>query len=164
MAPSSDSQDVMASQYSNCFIDQCDECIWDHDERPIAELESTEYFLTKTDRCLPPSSQPILDDKPETAKNRTTADTDANEPQQKDYPRIEELSDSSYVEKQSDEKFIDKNARLMSNGYPSSHQAQPRPLALTKKIITYDKVYKAARNPQAKYKHCECPSWIVPLP
>lgn len=164
VAPSGDSQDVMAGQCSNCFIDQCDKCIWDHDERPFAELGSAEYFLTKANRCLPPSSQPILDEKPEAARDKTTAGTDESEPQQGDYPRMEELSDSSYVEGQSDEEFIDEDAGLMSNEYPSSHQAQSRPLALTSKIITYDEVYEAARDPQADYKHCECPAWIVPLP
>lgn len=157
VAPSGPSQAAMVGQCANCFIDKCDRCIWDDGQRPASERGSAKRSLTTANGCLP-LPQPIRDDKPDVAGVGITADASTSEPQQGDWPGLDELSDSSYVEEQSDGESIAEDGGPMSNGYPSSHQAQPRPPALTRKTIAYDEVYKAAKNPQARYKHCTYPA------
>lgn len=131
--------------------------------RPASERGSAEPSLTTANACLP-LPQPIRDNKPDVAGVGVTADASTSEPQQGNCPGLDELSDSSYVEEQSDEESIAEDGGPMGIEYPPSNQAQPRPPALTRKTITYDEVYKAAKDPQAIYKHCTYPPWIFSLP
>lgn len=161
VAPSGHFESVMAGKCSNCFIDEWDKCIWDGEHCPASERETAELPATTANSCIPPS-QPTHDGKPGAARN--TAHDDPSEPQECDYPGLDELSDSSYIEEQSDEELAAEDGGLTGNENPPSHQAQSQPLALTRKTIPYDEVYKAARDPEAIHKHCRCPACLISLP
>lgn len=144
VAPSGDSQAVMAGQCSSCFIDQCDQCIWTDEQRPAIEQTSAECRPLTANRCLP-LSQPGHDDKPAegNAPSELQPDdcSDQNEP-----------SEFSDVEAPSDEESTE-DAEWIDNGDASIHSTQSQPL--TEKTIPYEEVYQMARDPQAKYKHCQ---------
>lgn len=147
VAPSGESQAVMAGQCSNCFIDQCDQCtcIWTDEQRPAIEHMSAECRPLAANKCLP-LSQPGRDDKP-------AEDNAPSELQPDDYSDHNELSDLSDVDEPSDEESTAEDVESIGNGDASMHPTQSQPL--TEKTIPYKEVYQMARDPQAKYKHCQ---------
>lgn len=151
VAPSGNSQAVMADQCSNCFIDQCEQCIWNDGRIQAAEIGSAERGILTSKECLP-LSQPGRDDEP-------AEDNGPSELRPDDYPDENELSDLSVIEGSADEGFIAEDVELVGNGDTTNHQVQSRPL--TERRISYENVFQMARDPKAKYKHCEYSIWMV---
>lgn len=145
VAPSGDSQAAMTGQCSNCFIDQCDQCVWNDEQRTTAEHASAEGRLLTANRCLL-LSQPSRDDMP-------AEDNGPSELQADDYSDQDEFSDMSDIEGPSDESLTAEDDEFIGNGDAAMHPSQSRPL--TEKTIPYEEVFQMARDPQAKYKHCK---------
>lgn len=158
VAPSGDSQAVMAGQCSNCFIDECGQCTWDDGHHPAPEQGPAECLLSASNKCLP-LSQPNIDDNSSAARVGATLGHGTSDPQPDHYTDQDELSDLSDVEEPSDEEFAANGEELIGNGDADSPKAQSQDL--TQKTITYDEVYQAARDPQARYKHCKYSGWTI---
>lgn len=152
VAPLGDSQDVMAGRCSNCFIDQCDQCIWNDGQRPAAEYGSPECRLSSANRSLP-LSQAVGKDKHNEAALESTEVNGPSELQPDGYSDQDGLYNCPDTEAQSDGDYTPDDVELLGNGDLSASQTQSQPL--TKKTIPYDEVYQMARDPQAKHKHCE---------
>lgn len=135
----------MAGQCSNCFMDQCEQCIGNDEQRTADEHWSADRRLLTANRCLP-LSQSGRDDKPAEDNGPTELQPDDDSDQ-------DEPSDFSDNEGLLDEKLAAEEYALIGNGDASIHLNQSRPL--TEKTIPYEEVYQMARDPQAKYKHCQ---------
>lgn len=155
VAPPGDSQAVMAGQCSNCFIDHWGQCTWDDGHHPASEQGPAECAVSTANKCLP-LSHPNHDDNSSAARVGVTVEHGTSEQQPGHCSDQDERSDLSDVEERSDEEFT-----AGGDGDVISPQAHSQ--HLTEKTITYDEVYQAARDPQAKYKHCKNSGWTILL-
>lgn len=148
-ASEEDEPDPMAGQCSNCFINQCDQCVWDDGRHPTTENGSAECRLPTVNGHLS-QSPPALHGKPRAATPVATENNDQSELQRGDHSDQVEIS---HGEESSDDEFIPADSNLTGKADTPIYQAPPQPL--TEKVIPYNEVYQMARDPQAKYKHCK---------
>lgn len=97
-----------------------------------------------------PSPEPLHDDQAIASGTGATTQDGTSEPHSDEHSVQDELSNPSSLQVPS-----------VGNGDRSSRKSQSRPPALTRRTITYDEVYDAARDPQAKNTHRKSHNSII---
>ena len=139
---------LTSPQHSTVAKPLIEEACANHDRTEPSKPGLQSFTAQDTSQSTTSASQVLSD----AARSGSTADNCPSEPQPDDRSVQDERSDLSDVEELSDEEFTAEDEELIGSGDASS---QSHTLAMTKKTVTYDEIYEAARDPHAKYKHCE---------